>query len=151
MVNETGLSVCTGTNAKNIPIWYKTKSCKPLLRPLSDMKEDEANVIADYASKWAYRKSFKVEFLEFAGTSAHIGIYYEQDGAPNSVGDGEYFETIIVSNDTIWARDKSARSDYKIILNGYEIFRFLLLKRFDIFNLIEDGLAIDSTTVKIKP
>lgn len=41
MVNETGLSVCTGTNKNDIQLWYKTSSCKPILRPLSDMTEEE--------------------------------------------------------------------------------------------------------------
>lgn len=41
MLNETGLSVCTGTNNKGIPIWYKTASCKLLLRPLSSISREE--------------------------------------------------------------------------------------------------------------
>jgi len=45
MVNETGLSVCTGTNKNGIPVWYKSNTCKPLLRPLSSMTEDEKDTI----------------------------------------------------------------------------------------------------------
>jgi hypothetical protein len=39
MVSE--LSVCTGINHLNIQIWYKSSSCKPILRPLSDITKEE--------------------------------------------------------------------------------------------------------------
>lgn len=48
MVNETGLSICTGTNVKGIPIWYKTAHAKLVLRPLSDMTEEEFEVFKSY-------------------------------------------------------------------------------------------------------
>lgn len=41
MVNETGLSVCIGTNTNGVPIWYKSNTCKPSLRPLSSIKKEE--------------------------------------------------------------------------------------------------------------
>ncbi len=39
MVSEQ--SVCTGTNIKNVPKWFKMSACKPALRYLSDITEME--------------------------------------------------------------------------------------------------------------
>lgn len=114
---------------------------KPILRKVSDMTIDEANYLADLYSEWAWRKSFEVTSLDFAG-SAFITIYYYLEGGPHGIGDGEYTEQLIISNDTIWARGYADRNERKIVLNSHKMTHYLLKQGFDIFNLIESGQAI---------
>src|SRR5690349_12924730 len=90
---------------------------KPILRTIEDMKKEEAGYLAELYSEWAWRKSFEVKSLDFA-KSAFITIYYELDGAPHGIGDGEYTEQLIISNDNIWARGYADRGEWKIVLNS---------------------------------
>ncbi len=86
--------------------WYHNndKKLTPILRPLSDIKEDERMEIMDI-----------------------LGLVYS--------------EYIILA-----LKDKTI---YKIDLkNSFELTRFLLLKGFDLFGLIDDGLALDATKIK---
>jgi len=92
MVNETGLSVCTYVNSKGILIWWKTKDCKIILRPLESMTEDD---------------SYELEML------GHQLVL-------SKVSTNEFHAAR-----TIW----------------------FLKNHFDIFGLIEAGLAIDKTTL----
>jgi len=72
---------------------YEDRIIKPILRPLSDMTEEEQSEVnfRDINAAWAY------------------------------------------TNEEVWS---------------FEQVRYLLSKHFDLFGLIESGLAIDSTTIK---
>lgn len=90
--------VCTGTNKISIQMWYKKSACKPVLRPLSDMTEEErTELICTDIDEY---KPLKIKLK--------VGDYYPES----------------------------------------KRFIYLLSKHFDLFGLIESGLAIDKTTLK---
>lgn len=105
MVNEIGLSVCTGTNAKGIQKWFKSSACLPILRKLSDMTEQEMNYI---------------------GNDLKAGTWNAPD---------------------IRSNPNMAWSIHHLTP---EIFRYLLSQGFDLFSLIEAGLAIDKNSLDKK-
>ncbi len=41
-------SVCTGTNKNNIQNWFKISACKPILYPLSSIRENIDNIMIRY-------------------------------------------------------------------------------------------------------
>lgn len=101
MVNETGLSICTGANNVGVQLWYKSNVCKPILRPLSDITEEELK-----------------EYLSFrdAANDMGIGKYGINMGSHTGLSEGA---------GCLW----------------------LTKHGFDIFFLIESGLAIDKSTL----
>lgn len=101
MVNETGLSVCTGTDINGVHIWWKSKDCKLLLRPLSDMTEDEGFALSD------------------------IMGFFTPDNFISAIKSGSKYVM-----------------DFRL---SFELTQYLLKQGFDLFGLIESGLAIDKT------
>lgn len=94
---------------------------KPHLRKLSSMTEEEAIIYGEiYGIKGA--KEIEVKPLEDGGV--HISF---------KAGDS--------------AASLFPLSNYG---NKPETFRYLLSRHFDIFQLIESGLAIDSSTIQVK-
>ncbi|MDB5200559.1 MAG: hypothetical protein JWO92_2522 [Chitinophagaceae bacterium] len=93
-------------------------SYKPILRKLSDMTEEEDNQFTSLAAKCDYEVLFG-----YNNKKKLIGITWEELGAT-----GLFFNT-------------AAGVDF------LEIFRWLLSKNFDLFGLIESGLAIDKTKI----
>lgn len=96
---------------------------KPLLRPLSSMTEEEAIELVKL-SEW-----------ESYGDHPHIRNYktYKNN-----------FDHLVVS----WGeglREKNIPENKKVFAPNE--FQFLLSKHFDLFNLIESGLAIDKTKI----
>jgi hypothetical protein len=120
---------------------------KPILRSLSTMNEEESNNLAHLYSEWAWRKEYRVQSLDFTDKAAFLTIYYILEGGPHGIGDGEYTEQLIISPDSIWARSYAERSHYKIVLNVHQMEYYLLSRSFDLFNLIDEGLAIDKATL----
>lgn len=113
MVNETGLSICTGINVKGIPIWYKTAHAKLVLRPLSDMTDEE----------------WKAIMLEFS-----IDIV---DAYNSYIRYGDKPKHILILENRLTTNTLKF-NDGMILLRKY----------FDLFGLIESGIAIDKTTIK---
>lgn len=94
---------------------------KLVLRPLSDMTEEEAIELVKI-SEW---KQY--------GDHPHKREYKAYRNG---------FNEIVVSwGDSI--REKNVPETKEVF--GFEEFRYLLSKGFDVFNLIPDGLAIDKT------
>lgn len=94
----------------------------PVLRPLSDMKQEDIKDWDDNISithtVYAVEVDSKNDFGEFTE------IYPDGSILSKSKDDGDIRP-----------------------INGGELFRILLSKGFDLFNLISEGLAIDSTTL----
>jgi|SRR5688572_9480762 len=92
--------------------WFaKTNEIKPLLRPLSDMTEEEHNKVAELLGYPKPYRFYKKEWFKW---------YWEGEG--NEM----FFAPAYIT----------------------EVFRYLLSKHFDLFGLIESGLAIDASKIK---
>lgn len=91
-----------GINVEEEPQYNEVKDVKPILRPLSDMTEDE---------------------VEFIGIELKAGTM-----------NAEFIRT--------------SKYCWTLVHTEPEVFRFLLSNHFDLFGLIDAGLAIDKTTLK---
>lgn len=134
MVNETKLSICTGTNHKNIPIWYKTAHSKLVLRHLSDLTDEEIIEVAKISDAfpvgWSENKAyFKIQDIEHPNTGKEIVC-------------GDKYAIRITYKYAIYYFNYVNQNGAIYLPNSIEIFRYLLSKHFDLFNLIPDGLAI---------
>ena len=104
------------------------KDWKIILRPLSDMTEEECMVLCGYDKFKDVRELLKFEkedkgaFIEYRWKDSQIGL---DDGYAYS-SSGVYY-------------DKHEWTP--------ELTRYLLSKHFDLFGLIESGLAIDKTKI----
>jgi len=115
-----GIAVINGSES------YRTNlgDYMPVLRPLSDITEEEAIELVKI-SEW---KQY--------GEHPHKREYRAYRNG---------FNEIVVS----WGesiREKNVPVAKEVF--GFEEFRYLLSKGFDLFNLITEGLAIDKTTTK---
>lgn len=93
---------------------------KPLLRPLSDMSEEEAREFAI-----AYGLSNDIKPLRVGVEGSLLQFEYSEKG------DAKFIH---------WYVQKLSA----------EMFHYLLSRGFDLFGLIEKGLALDAKTVKNK-
>jgi hypothetical protein len=102
---------------------------KPILRPLSDITKEDVD-LGDFIPEY--------EILQQGFTG---GYCIELDSIQN---DG--YCLTIYPDGSMWCicKDNGENYPYK----GGEFFKQLLSKHFDLFGLIEAGLAIDSTTLK---
>lgn len=100
---------------------------KPILRPLSDMKKEDVD-LGDFIPEF--------ELLIQRGRNSYC---VELD----SVHDDGYFLTIYPDG-SMFCICKDNNENYPF--QGGDLFKQLLLKGFDLFELIESGLAIDKTT-----
>lgn len=126
---------------------------KPILRQLSDMTEEEANLFAWLCldSEHHLDDETKVSRDEI-DTDLH-----KNDNATMLDGDIEiyievscrcYEGAVVIRKDgsiTLWNNEDEA--DERIDGMAFKI-KYLLSKHFDLFGLIEFGLAIDKTTLK---
>lgn len=112
------------------------KELIPILRPLSDMSEEEKLDLAkmhDNKIEWSIvdgkptgRENIGIkQIMEFEGD-----MFLVREIENNLFGD-EREGNIAASN-----------------ISNFELTRYFLSKHFDLFNLIPDGLAIDKTTLK---
>jgi hypothetical protein len=114
----------------------------PILRPLSDMTEDEALKLCSIVSPtifgdFRYKKWIVTKEREWDSTQKNYTVKRE--------GDDHSFEVDCLDGDILlWEDNKMIDSPY-MDFN----YRFEYLKMgFDIFGLIESGLAIDATKLK---
>ncbi len=125
--------VCEGDKAATE--WFKEKyPVKPILRPLSDMTEGERKELWDIV----FQKRF---ISEFKGNTVFINK--DNNGIPRWVLSSGVERLGIQFDGRIWADSDLHVWDH----NQHEITRWLLNKGFDLFSLIESGLAIDKTTL----
>jgi hypothetical protein len=109
-------------NVSEEPEWNEAKDVKPILRSLSDMTEAD---VADWGSVKINHTTYCVEL--------------------DSTDDfGEFTE--VYPDGSILSRSKDD-GDIRPI-DGGKLFLLLLSKHFDLFGLIEAGLAIDKSTLK---
>lgn len=113
--------------------WYAVNEIKPILRPLSDMTDEEAKAcykINPYSkAEWLIQSVIVKENIK--GYQPNI-VQINWAGKEGSTGYAS-------GTDYIYFNKLSA-----------EQFSFLLSKHFDLFGLIEAGLAIDTTTLAKK-
>lgn len=103
---------------------------KPILRPLSDMTEVEAIDVAQVALRTKMIDADKVVTEENRTTVWHCG---------------KMMRTVFYWEDLFWKED--ANEAAPAVELPYSAFLFLLSKHFDLFGLIDAGLAIDKTTL----
>lgn len=106
---------------KGLQRHYNTDRFKPILRPLSDMREDDI-------AGWSNNINIK-----------HTPYCVELDSKRD---DGEFTE--IYPDGSILSRSKDDGEIRPI--NGGLLFTILLKQGFDLFNLISTGQAIDKST-----
>lgn len=128
-------------DAANEAAFNAWEDCRPILRPLTDMTEEEVlelckvaspEIFGDYRfSKWIVERS-PHEYCHWTVSNKNSLDYFNissVDGDVDIYGkDGEFDPTNIDSNYRFW----------------------YLKKGFDIFDLILEGLAIDKTTLTPK-
>lgn len=120
-------------------LFYLSGIVQPVLRPLSDMKEGERAALWDFI--------FKDRRYPFNGRT----VWYQErttSSEPRWVLMQGVERLGIEMNGTVWA--DSDLNNYKH--NQHEVTRWFLSKGFDLYGLIEAGLAIDWTiyTLKVK-
>lgn len=121
---------------------------KPILRPLSDMSEEEAG--------WVYNYSFQF------GLTTQLGNYFDYDIRKimnedkvasldiRRIDRPHHSVNILMDGTSIVFNDEEMNEKPKFCwrcMNGAIQFHYLLSKHFDIFGLIEEGLAIDKTII----
>jgi len=117
-------TIYTGCNELGIPLYWKVSSCKPILRTLDSLTDEECKQICKLAG---FEKSER------------LNVCFEN---------GFYRQTIDLYDfkiiDHSYARDFES---YYPLENAYQIFHYLLQFGIDLFGLIESGQAINSTTL----
>jgi hypothetical protein len=110
-----------------------TISVKPMLRPLSDMTEEERKEIFALVFKREFPKSGSILF--FPEITTYAQARYVLWSGIDRLG--------IEAHGRVWA--DCDLHHYKH--NQHEITRWLLARHFDLFGLIDAGLAIDKTKI----
>lgn len=137
---------------------------KPILRPLSDMTNEELEFlyylsegILDYQKQEVKRMSTNEIYLRFGKYSEKIFGYFKLTDADERTNSGISFyvrnyqinESLVVDQTGIKNYENHFNKELAVIAgNQSEIFFHLLSKHFDLFGLIESGLAIDKTKIK---
>lgn len=115
------------------------EQCKLLLRPFSDMTDEERIEIARIVLH-RYQKHYKDPVnLVVKNKIVHV---------LNPLNTSLY--TVEIAKDGIHYYHELAGKSSCPTVNQYEAVRYMLKKQLDIFGLIESGIAIDKTTFKIK-
>ncbi len=114
-------------------------TAKPVLRPLSDITNAEKIVIATLVL-YRYQKHYdRLVDLEIKDDGS-VYVKNEQFAV---------LAMITVEKDGIsYSGGLTSTDKQYFVPNQYEVTRFLLKRGFDLFGLIEDGLAINKTTGK---
>lgn len=131
MIHAGDITVIDGSLIKHVHNVVDFKGViKPILRPLSDMTEEDC---PEWFKEWM-PDGFSV-FHQVDNTYKYVQIDSEAN-------DGYCLTIHPDGSMSCQCKDNGDQYAYK----GAELFRHLLLKRFDLFNLIAEGLAISSTT-----
>jgi hypothetical protein len=124
-----GISMAEQAIVQHAPLainQYSYENIKPLLRPLSDIQQEDLLPIKDNG----LIPDFEILFQRFTG-----GYCIELD----SVRDDGYCLTIYPDG-SVWCICKDNNENYPY--RGGELFAHLLSRGFDLFDLIPRGLAI---------
>lgn len=112
-----------GVNVSEEPEYNEYQQVKPILRPLSDMTEEEAFWLCDY-----------------------FGGYGDLPGQRKYETYQSAFDKMVVSWGTTM-REKWIPADCEVWKP--EQTKYLLSKSFDLFDFIKEGLAIDKTKTEL--
>ncbi len=137
MVTEQ--SVCTGTNMKCVPMWFKMSACKPILRHLSDITEMEFIKLLTIVYEKVFQNHPDIEksSIHFDGDNS-VGLK-----CVDRVDNSDIGFTIEIERGVEFSVNGS-----KLMVNQFDITAKLLERGFDLFGLIESGQAIDKATLK---
>lgn len=128
-------------------LWEKTK---PILRPLSDMTDEEILQCGKFICAVPNEEGFSYEIQRFHNTvgakfysgkftsGQYLSIWNEK----NKVSGIGHIEVGWYSDNKI---DKRRTKELWKVGGCHELTVYLLSKHFDLFGLIESGLAIDKT------
>jgi hypothetical protein len=105
-------------------------SFKPILSPLSSMTEEEALVIGKLITD---EMVDKVSRLDVSIEGRRIEIFYDNDSE----------KIDLKANQVSWIERGKDTWHHLPVHNYAEFFTYLLSKHFDLFGLIEAGLAIE--------
>jgi hypothetical protein len=122
---------------------YSSKGTRLILRKLSDMTEEERKELWRLVFSMGNGKTFNDRFKDFTGRVQFIDetTYYQ---VPRYIMMQGVERLAIESDGTVWADCDLHNWRH----NQHEVTRWLLSKSFDLFGLIEQGLAIDKATLK---
>lgn len=113
---------------------------KLLLRPLSDMTEEEAIEIGELVIGKYDSVKFRVDKnLSTSGEFRYWKVHKEHRGYGKSL--------TIDENGEVDVYDRHDDGSHTIYIKQHFVTKYLLSKGFDLFNLINDGLALDKTNL----
>lgn len=132
-------------NTEEDPDYVEFLKVKPILRRLSSMTEEEQKELWRLVFSMGHGNEFTDRFKDFTGRVQFIDekTYYN---VPRHVMMQGVERLGIESDGTVWADCDL----HKWRHNQHEVTRWLLSKGFDLFGLIDEGLAIDAATLEIK-
>lgn len=139
-----GTKIDEPLTVENYNLMLFSNDRKLVLRPLSELTEDEAIEIAEImygqpdSIKW--RMEDKGDY--FNVYRKHYGRSFTIDKAS---GDIDRYEKTDFVNE---AGDLSEASELEITLNHHIITAYMLSRGFDLFGLIDSGLAVSKTETK---
>lgn len=115
--------------------WYPVERIKPILRPLSDMTEEEAIEIGEIVIGTYDSVKFRVERKESnTGRFQYLKVHKEHRGYGKSL--------TIDENGEIDVYDNHDDGSHSIYMKQHFVTKYLLSKGFDIFNLHEEKLCL---------
>ncbi len=118
---------------------FKFKEIKPILRPLSSMTEEEIIEVAILAdclpTGWREADHYKVAHLDHPNEGIEVCVLKK-------------YSVRITKRGAVYFYNYDKPSAAIFIPTTFEIIRYLLSKHFDLFGLIESGLAVDKTKIK---
>jgi len=137
-----------GIEDRDIGTWV-SNGIKPILHPLSDLtKEIEVNgeKFVPIVKIWESIDEFKSRKLEF---DLDNGGYGWCEGEDNEGYEFSYDEKLMAFG--VYADYKESGDNMLYSLGGYKDVQKLIEWKFDVFNLIEKGEAINVNTLQTNP
>lgn len=139
--NESVVLAADDLNPFSFPRCKPVTGIKPILRPLSDLyKEIDGKVgIVEIAKMLS--GTVLVEKIDGCCTNLSYFKCTFEDG---------FEELIINENCEGWYRsyfDKNQPSTGRNVINQFEVFQYLFQHHYDVFSLIDKGLAIDLNSI----
>lgn len=150
---KVSIQVLINRNTRTL-FTYAGENVKPILRPLSDMTDEEALKVAMIALKRDNANGLRITRTPERN---YVSIWYNQWLPMGDYQKAQWDECdleICISDDftiynhAFYRKGNGTAVGNEPLYRQHEIATFLLSKGFDLFQLIEVGLAIDKTTLK---
>ncbi|EGK04747.1 hypothetical protein [Dysgonomonas mossii] len=123
-------------------VLFNIEKYKPLLRPLSSLYTEIDGMVGIVELAKMLSGTVLVDKIDGCCTNLSYFKCTFEDG---------FEELIINENCEGWYRsyfDKNQPSTGRNVINQFEVFQYLFSHHFDVFGLIDKGLAIDKTKIK---